>query len=180
MVLTRSKRRLLDVQPASPTLEITNGTISADNFSPTKRAKIRATFARMKAKTNAFHKLINTMGFGWCSETNTVAAEENVWATYLKLSEESWNFRRYARAGFGSEWPLVIRGDTGQDDLCRPWESMARWHVIKLKVSAKKKRHARGLIRRASVLARIRITSLLKKVGTLDDMPVRVSVRSGR
>ncbi|KAM7478172.1 hypothetical protein LguiA_026385 [Lonicera macranthoides] len=43
-------------------------------------------------------------------------------------SEESRNFRRYARAGFGSEWPLVIRGDTGQDDLCRLWESMARWH----------------------------------------------------
>ncbi|KAM7528102.1 hypothetical protein LguiB_031512 [Lonicera macranthoides] len=34
--------------------------------------------------------------------------------------------------------------------------------------------------RRASVLARKRITSLPKKVGTLDDMPVRVSVRSGR
>ncbi|KAM7484437.1 hypothetical protein LguiA_000446 [Lonicera macranthoides] len=42
------------------------------------------------------------------------------------------NFRPYARAGSDSEWPLVIRGDTGQDDLCRPWESMARWHVIKL------------------------------------------------
>ncbi|KAM7481682.1 hypothetical protein LguiB_006265 [Lonicera macranthoides] len=34
--------------------------------------------------------------------------------------------------------------------------------------------------RRASVLARKRITSLPKKVGTLDDMPVRVLVRSGR
>ncbi|KAM7466495.1 hypothetical protein LguiB_014057 [Lonicera macranthoides] len=33
---------------------------------------------------------------------------------------------------------------------------------------------------RASVLARKRITSLPKKVGTVDDMPVRVSVRSGR
>ncbi|KAM7498834.1 hypothetical protein LguiA_023248 [Lonicera macranthoides] len=42
MVLTRSKRRLLDVQPASPTLEITDGTISADNFSPAKRAKVRS------------------------------------------------------------------------------------------------------------------------------------------
>ncbi|KAM7514222.1 hypothetical protein LguiA_003805 [Lonicera macranthoides] len=34
--------------------------------------------------------------------------------------------------------------------------------------------------RRASVLARERIVSLPKKVGTLDDMPVRVPVRSGR
>ncbi|KAM7461525.1 hypothetical protein LguiA_029646 [Lonicera macranthoides] len=95
MVITRSKRRLLDVQPASPTLEITDGTISADNVSPTKRAKctgryfdaiqIKANFARMKAKTNAFHKLINTTGFGWCYETNTATAEENVWATYLKV-----------------------------------------------------------------------------------------------
>ncbi|KAM7528401.1 hypothetical protein LguiB_031811 [Lonicera macranthoides] len=34
--------------------------------------------------------------------------------------------------------------------------------------------------RRASVLARKRITSLPKKVGTLDDMPIRVPVRSGR
>ncbi|KAM7520070.1 hypothetical protein LguiB_019032 [Lonicera macranthoides] len=39
-----------------------------------------------------------------------------------------------------------------------------------------------GLVnhRKASVLARKRITSLLKKVETLDDMPVRVSVWSGR
>ncbi|KAM7505115.1 hypothetical protein LguiB_004019 [Lonicera macranthoides] len=42
----------------------------------------------------------------------------------------SWQFVKF-RNCFGSEWPLVIRGDTGQDDLCRPWESMARWHVIK-------------------------------------------------
>ncbi|KAM7465467.1 hypothetical protein LguiB_013029 [Lonicera macranthoides] len=46
-------------------------------------------------------------------------------------SKEGRNLRQYGRAGSGSEWLLVIRGDTGQDDLCRPWESMARWHVIK-------------------------------------------------
>ncbi|KAM7470696.1 hypothetical protein LguiA_008879 [Lonicera macranthoides] len=47
-------------------------------------AQIRAKFARMKAKTNAFHKLINSTGFGWSSETNTITADENVWSTYLK------------------------------------------------------------------------------------------------
>ncbi|KAM7515314.1 hypothetical protein LguiA_004897 [Lonicera macranthoides] len=148
MVVTRSKRKLLDLQPPFPTHDITDGTISADNFSPEKISKmtsnlvsesscnwhatheeafvqlleeefdmgrmgmnntlsakqvnemssklkerirrffdaqqIRAKFNRMKAKTNAFHKLINTTGFGWNPETNTVTAEENVWTTYLK------------------------------------------------------------------------------------------------
>ncbi|KAM7463056.1 hypothetical protein LguiA_031177 [Lonicera macranthoides] len=32
-------------------------------------AQIRAKFAKMKAKTIAFHKLINSTGFGWSSET---------------------------------------------------------------------------------------------------------------
>ncbi|KAM7507176.1 hypothetical protein LguiA_017629 [Lonicera macranthoides] len=48
MVLTRSKRRVLDVQAASPT--ITDGTISADNFSPTKRAKANPSASVFKKK----------------------------------------------------------------------------------------------------------------------------------
>ncbi|KAM7485712.1 hypothetical protein LguiA_001721 [Lonicera macranthoides] len=40
----------------------------------------------MKAKTTAFHKLINSTGFGWSSETNTVTANENVWSIYLKAT----------------------------------------------------------------------------------------------
>ncbi|KAM7472820.1 hypothetical protein LguiA_011003 [Lonicera macranthoides] len=49
-------------------------------------AQIRAKFGRMKAKTNVLYKLINSTGFGWSSETNTVTADENVWSTYLKHS----------------------------------------------------------------------------------------------
>ncbi|KAM7521595.1 hypothetical protein LguiA_011497 [Lonicera macranthoides] len=49
-------------------------------------AQIRAKFARMKAKTIAFHKLINSTGFGWSAETNTVTADENVRSTYLKVN----------------------------------------------------------------------------------------------
>ncbi|KAM7487963.1 hypothetical protein LguiB_025447 [Lonicera macranthoides] len=162
MLLTRSNRRLLDVQPASPTLEIIDETISADNFSLAKRAKmstpvvgesscnwhsyhvfiqfmeeefdtgrmgmdntlsakqvneisqklkehieryfdavqIIAKFARMKAKTNAFHKLINTTGFGWCSKTNTITTEENVWETYLKANPTASVFKNKGLHGY--------------------------------------------------------------------------------
>ncbi|KAM7506948.1 hypothetical protein LguiA_017401 [Lonicera macranthoides] len=48
--------------------------------------QIKAKFNRIKVKTNAFHKLINTTNFGWSTEIDTVTAEENVWTTYLKVN----------------------------------------------------------------------------------------------
>ena len=48
-------------------------------------SQIKSKWTRMKSKTNTFHKLINTTGFGWNPETNTVTAEESVWDTYLKV-----------------------------------------------------------------------------------------------
>ncbi|KAM7522889.1 hypothetical protein LguiA_012791 [Lonicera macranthoides] len=54
----------------------------------------------MKAKTNAFHKLINSTGFGWSSETNTVTADENVWSTYLKANPNACVFKKKGLLGY--------------------------------------------------------------------------------
>lgn len=45
-------------------------------------SQIKAKFARLNGKTNIFHKLINTIGFGWNLETNIVTVEKDVWSTY--------------------------------------------------------------------------------------------------
>ncbi|KAM7523144.1 hypothetical protein LguiA_013046 [Lonicera macranthoides] len=95
MVVTRSRRKFLKSQPHSPKVKFADKTISADNLSLAKitkertgwsydTAQMKATFSRMKAKTNTFNKLINTTGFGWNSKTNTVTPE-NDWTTYLKV-----------------------------------------------------------------------------------------------
>ncbi|KAM7473752.1 hypothetical protein LguiB_020995 [Lonicera macranthoides] len=60
----------------------------------------------MKAKTNAFYKLINTTGFGWCSEINMVTAKENVWATYLKANPRASVFKKKGLQGYEKQFKI--------------------------------------------------------------------------
>jgi len=40
----------------------------------------------MKKLWKTFNHLVNSAGFGWDKETETVTAEESVWDDYLKVS----------------------------------------------------------------------------------------------
>jgi len=40
----------------------------------------------MKKLWKTFNHLVNSSGFGWDEETETVTAEESVWDDYLKVS----------------------------------------------------------------------------------------------
>ncbi|KAM7498555.1 hypothetical protein LguiA_022969 [Lonicera macranthoides] len=86
MVLTRNKRRLLDLQPASPTLEITDETISVDNFSLAKRAKANPTASVFKKKgLHGYKKLFKifknttvTGVFGQASNQGPLDSDEDM------------------------------------------------------------------------------------------------------
>ena len=57
--------------------------------------QLKAKWNRLRRSTREFKALIETTGFGWDSETNTVTAEKEVWDSYVAVSFDVLNILCY-------------------------------------------------------------------------------------
>ncbi|EXB77143.1 hypothetical protein L484_002031 [Morus notabilis] len=56
--------------------------------------QLKAKWNRLRRSTREFKALIETTGFGWDSETNTITAEKEVWDSYVAKHPEAKKFKK--------------------------------------------------------------------------------------
>ncbi|CAL5213456.1 unnamed protein product [Lathyrus oleraceus] len=59
-----------------------------------KIVQLKAKMHRLRAMYREFYSLLQNIGFGWNTETNTVTASEEVWRNYLKVHDKASQFQK--------------------------------------------------------------------------------------